>query len=69
MDEVPWIEGRWGEFRKLSCKFCAWDTLEGEDAFWKHFLAVHAPPEPPRPAGTILRADRWGNPVNEETEE
>lgn len=55
--------GRWGEFPQWRCRECAWDTLEGEEAFMEHYRAVHLPaPEAPRPS-IIPIADRFGNEV------
>lgn len=58
-----WTLGAWGEFVQWQCVLCPWDTLDGEEAMRAHYVTVHAPPPPAAPAPTVLRADRFGNPV------
>ena len=59
----PWTVAAWGEFPQWRCTLCPFDTLDGEAAMRAHYAAVHAPPPPAAPAPTVLRADRFGNPV------
>lgn len=59
----PWTVGAWGEFAQWQCALCPWDTLDGEEAMREHYVTVHAPPPPAAPAPTVLRADRFGNPL------
>ena len=62
--------GKWGEFTQWRCRFCPWDTLDGEAAMLEHYESVHKPPIPAKPpisaATSILIADRFGNPVRNE---
>lgn len=58
-----WTVGAWGEFTQWQCTLCPWDTLDGEEAMRAHYATAHAPPPPAAPAPTVLRADRFGNPV------
>ena len=62
-DPVPWTVGTWGELPQWRCVLCPFDTLDGEAEIRAHYATVHAPPPPAAPAPTVLRADRFGNPV------
>lgn len=64
-EEEIFTLGVWGEFKQWRCRFCPWDTLEGEAAMREHFQAVHAPPPEPPQVSMIVRADRFGNEVRE----
>jgi len=55
--------GEWNGMTQWKCRFCPWDTLEGEVELMKHYIERHAPSLPPEPPKTILQADRWGNPI------
>lgn len=59
-----WTVGSWKEFDRYQCNYCAFDTLDKE-VIQEHYQGVHAPPPPPRFAGTVVVADRFGNPVEE----
>lgn len=60
---APWTVGAWGGLPQWRCTLCPFDTLDGEAAMRVHYADVHAPPPPAAPAPTVLRADRFGNPV------
>lgn len=62
--ELPFTVGQWATLTQWRCRYCPWDTLDGEAAAWEHYNQVHRPPEPEgKPAPMILLADRFGNPV------
>jgi hypothetical protein len=58
------VVGEWNGLRQWQCRYCAWDTLEGEEAMLAHYAARHAPAPEPKQARRIQVYDRWGNPVN-----
>lgn len=62
LDEIPFTVGAWNGLTQWRCRFCAWDTLEGEGEAMDHFIARHATPVAPTPS-PILRVDRFGRPV------
>lgn len=59
----PWTVGAWADLPQWRCSLCPFDTLDSEEAMLAHYAAVHAPPPPAATAPTVLRADRFGNPV------
>ena len=60
--DLPFVLGTWKGFPQWQCRFCAWDTLEGEDLMMEHFIARHAPPPTFTPSEIVVY-DRWGKPV------
>lgn len=61
-----WRPGAWNGLPMLTCVHCGWDTLEGIDVARARAAICPRcrPPEPePKPPPAVLRADRWGNPV------
>jgi len=68
VEESPYFtKGKWGGMEQWNCRFCPWDTLEGEQTALEHYLERHAKQAAPvidqRSAGNILVADRYGNPI------
>jgi hypothetical protein len=66
-----WQPGVWNELQQLTCVQCKWDTLDGIEAARAHKAACpRCGPggSPPASPSGILIADRWGNPVNTNTE-
>lgn len=61
-DERPFILNKWNGLTQWRCRFCAWDTLDGEAEAMDHYIARHAAPVAPAPS-PILRVDRFGRPV------
>lgn len=59
--EQPFRRGMWGEYPQWACRLCPWDTLDGEDAFWEHYLARHAISVAYEPVVQVY--DRFGRPV------
>ncbi len=63
-EENPYFTlGSWKGMPQWKCRFCPWDTLEGEGALMEHVVTVHGAGEPERRPGGILVADRYGNAV------
>lgn len=60
--ERPFILNKWNGLTQWRCRFCAWDTLDGEAEAMDHYIARHAAPVAPAPS-PILRVDRFGRPV------
>lgn len=61
---LPYTVGEWKGLPRWQCNLCPFDTLAGEEAILEHIYKVHMPPQQPeRPQ--ILKADRFGNPVEE----
>lgn len=61
-DKQPFRRGMWGAYPQWACRLCKWDTLNGEDAFWEHYLARHVTPvAPEQPVVQVY--DRFGRPV------
>jgi hypothetical protein len=60
--DLPFILGTWKGLPQWQCRFCAWDTLEGEDVMMEHYIARHAP-APTFVSSEIVVYDRWGKPV------
>ncbi len=66
-----WQPGMWGEFPRLLCIHCQWDTLEGIEAareYTQNCPRCHPEPEPVKPA-LVYRSDRYGNPIEVPFEE
>lgn len=41
-DETPFVLGEWNGLPQWRCRFCAWDTLAGEDEALDHYIHRHA---------------------------
>lgn len=63
-EELPYILGRWGGYTQWKCRYCPWDTLEGEQALIDHFTVTHNQPAENQHSSILLVADRFGNPIN-----
>jgi len=61
VEERPYTIGTWRGFTQWRCKFCPWDTLEGEAAILEHLRSAHAPS--PEPKSPILIADKHGRQI------
>ena len=59
---APFVLNKWNGLTQWRCRFCAWDTLDGEAEAMDHYITQHAAPTPPR-EGTIVVYDRFGRPV------
>jgi hypothetical protein len=57
--------GKWKGLQQWRCKLCQWDTLDGEAVMVEHIVSTHFPPPENSSGSKILRADRFGNVVEE----
>lgn len=58
----PFDLGQWGGHPQWRCRLCPFDTLDGEEEYWRHYYQVHAQPGPQQ-IRSIFVADRYGNEV------
>ena len=61
--ELPYTVGEWKGMPKWQCNLCPFDTLAGEEAILEHIYKAHMPPPPQPERPKIIKADRFGNPV------
>jgi hypothetical protein len=61
-NDLPWTFGQWGGFKQWRCKFCAFDTLDGEEVMRRHIIERHAPPPGQEPLIPIYNI--YGNRIN-----
>lgn len=66
VDALPYTMGTWNGLDQWKCRYCRWDTLEGEAAVMAHYQGAHAPKPPRTRVVALPLVDRFGNVIERE---